>query len=875
MSELWRRIAARLWRRSLDRDLDEELRFHLDMKERDTGDRAAAQRALGNPLLLRERARDAWGWRWLDDGLWDFRFGLRQFRQNPGFTATAVLTLGLGIGINATVFTVTNAMLFKGYPHVDPDNRIVYIGTAGGESYPDFEDWRAQATSFEGMAVVSSGGLRVRVRDQRGVPETYDATQLSANAFRVLEQRPILGRDFASSDEAPGAAPVTTLSYGLWERRYFRDPAIIGQTVRIDDIPTTVIGVMAAGFDFPHHRVDLWVPVVPTPKLQQRQTRSLWFAFGRLTDGATITSARAEMDAIGRRLEAAYPLTNRGVRPRVMNFHEFFLGPNAATIYGSMWAAVGFVLLIACANLANLLLARAIGRSREIAVRIALGAGRWRIIRQLLIESVTLSAVGGVLGWLLTRWGVRAYELVAEPPSGYDQWTYAMDYRVFAYVVGMSIATGLLFGLAPARRLSRLDVNATIKDGGRGAVGPRRGTPTSALLVIGEMALAVVLLAGAGVMIRTFLNMYTADLGVHTTDILTASVRLPPDRYPDVDKQTAFFDRLTARLTAIPGVESVALANNLPGFYAPRLPHELAGAPPVDEQRRPTVAAVVISPEYFSTLGARVLAGRAFNNADEPSGVPVAMVNQRFASTIWRGEDPLGKRLRLFDGKTPDSWRTVVGVASNIVQNDRTGQTFDPLVYVPFHQNPARDMAMIARTGVPPGTLATALRREIQALDSDLVIGSGLGSVEGPKTLAESLAFNYWSNGLNGVLFLIFAATALLLASVGLYAVVAHSVNERTQEIGIRIAIGATAHDVLSLVLTQGMRPVSIGLAIGLTASFGVTPLLKSQLVGVSAVDPLTLVLTTIVLVAAGAVGCVVPARRAMRVDPVVALRHD
>ncbi|HWF85619.1 MAG TPA: ABC transporter permease, partial [Vicinamibacterales bacterium] len=440
MRELWRRIAALARGRALDRDIEEELQFHLDMKERDTGNPAAAQRALGRQILIRERARDAWGWRWLDDAAWDIRYALRQFRQNPGFTAAAVLTLAVGIGINATVFTVTNAMLFKGFPHVDPDNRILYIvSTGGNSSYPDFEDWRAEAKSFTDLAVVNSGGLRLRLHDRYRGPETYDGTQLSANAFRVLGRRPVLGRDFAAADEIPGAAPVTILSYSLWERRFSKDPGIIGQTVRIDEAPSTVIGVMPADFDFPHHRVDLWVPFVPTPNLLQRQTRVLWFAFGRLADGATITSARAEMEAIGRRLEAAYPLTNRGIHPRVMNFHEFVLGPNAVTIYGSMWAAVGFVLLIACANLANLLLARAIGRSREIAVRIALGAGRWRITRQLLIESVTLSAVGGVLGWLLTRWCVRANELVAEPPGGYDQWTYAMDYRVFAYVVGMSI----------------------------------------------------------------------------------------------------------------------------------------------------------------------------------------------------------------------------------------------------------------------------------------------------------------------------------------------------------------------------------------------------------------------------------------------------
>ncbi len=846
------------------------------MKARDTGDRTAAQRALGPALLVRERAQDAWGWRWLDDGLWDIRYALRMWRQNPGFTTAAVLTLAVGIGINATVFTVTNAMLFKGFPGIDPDNRILYVrSSVGNSSYPDFEDWRAETTSFTDLAVINTGGLRLRLHDQYRGPETYDGTQLSANAFRALQQRPILGRDFAPSDAAPGAAPVTILSYGLWERRYLKDSAIIGQAVRLDETPTTVIGVMPRGFDFPHHRVDLWVPLVPTPSLLQRHTRVLWFAFGRMAKGTTIVSAQAEMDAIGRRLEMAYPLTNRGVRPRVGNFQTFFLGPNAATIYGSMWAAVGFVLLIACANLASLLLARAIGRSREIAVRIALGAGRWRIVRQLLVESVTLSAAGGGLGWLLTRWGVRAYELAANPPSSYDQWTYAMDHRVFAYIVAMSIGTGLLFGLAPARRLSKLDVNATIKDGGRGALGGRGGTWGSSLLVIGEMALAVVLLAGAGVMIRTFLNIYTADLGVNAADILTASARLPASSYPAGNGPVVFFEGLAARVAAIPGVESVALASDLPGLYAPRLPFERAGASPVDEQSRPTVAVVVISPDYFGTLGAGVVAGRAFAGGDEQSGMPVAIVNQRFASTVWPGEDPVGKRVRLFDGKVPDAWRTVVGVASNIVQNDRTGQAFDPIVYVPFHQRPTADMALIARTYVAPGSLRTALRREIEVVAPDLVIGSGLGSIEGPKTLAESLAFNYWSNGLNGVLFLIFAAMALLLASVGLYAVVAYSVSQRTQEIGVRIAIGATARDVLSLVLTHGMVPVSIGLTIGLIASFGLTPLLKSQLVGVSVIDPLTLAVTTIVLVVAALVGCLVPARRAILVDPVVALRHD
>jgi len=810
----------------------------------------------------------------------DLTFAARTLRKNPGFTAVAVAILALGIGVNTTVFTVANAMLFEGFPRVDPDNRILYIdsrkGTACCVSFPDFEDWRAQAKSFEGMALVSNGGLRIRLRDGSGLPETYDATQLSANAFRVLDHRPILGRDFADFDEAPDAEPVTILSYGLWERRYGKDPSIVGRIVRINDTPRTVIGVMARGFDFPHHRVDLWMPMKPPPDLrQQRQARVFWFAFGRVATGVTIKSARAEMDAIGKRLSSAYPLSNQDIVPVVKNFTEFFVGPDATAIYGSMWGAVGFVLLIACANLANLLLGRAVVRSREMSVRIALGAGRWRIIRQLLVESVMLSAVGGVLGWLITAWSVRIYELVASPPSSYNQWSYAMDYRVFAYLVGISIGTGLLFGLAPTRRLSKLDVNATLKDGGRGAAGGRRGRHVSGLLVVGEMALAVVLLAGAGVMIRSFLNVYTADLGVQTTNIITASVTLLPDRYPRADAPVDFFDRLTAHLEALPGVESVALANSLPGLHTSDFAYELAGAPTVDQRRRPTVSTMVISPGYFRTVEAQMLSGRAFEDVDTPAGDPVAIVNERFATRMWPGEDPLGKRFRLFEGTTPDSWRTVVGIAPNIVQKDLNGQTVDAVVYVPFRQKPGRRMNIIGRTQIPAAGLVTAFRREIQAIDADLVIGSGLGSIEGPSVLTNSLAFDHWSNAINAALFLIFAATALLLATVGLYAVVAHGVSRRTQEIGIRTAMGATARDIFMLVFKQGMLPVNIGLTIGIPAAFAVTPLLKSQLVKVSPNDPITIVAASATLVVSAMLGCLIPAARAMRVDPVVALRHE
>ncbi len=807
--------------------------------------------------------------------LGDVRFSFRTLIDNPGFAAVAVATLALGIGINAAVFTVTNAVLFSGFPRVDPGNRLLYIGTNRGVSYPDFEDWKTEAKSFRGMAVVSNGGLRFLLNDRTGAPQACDGTELSANTFRVIGRQPIIGRDFAASDEMPGAQAVTILTYGFWQRRYARDASILGQTIRLNGSPTTVIGIMPPGFDFPHHRVDVWVPLIQTPSLRRREMRNLWFAVGRVADGVSLRSAQAEMDTIGRRLESAYPLTNEGVHPKVWNFTEAFIGPNAATFYSAIWGAVGFVLLIACANLANLQLARAIGRFREISIRIALGAGRWRITRQLLIDSLVISSLGGIFGWLIAVGSVRAYELFANPPSAYNQWTYALDYRVFVYLVAISVGTGLLFGLAPAIRLSRLDVNATLKDGGRGATSGGSAKSLSNLLVMGEMALAVVLLTGAGLMIRSFLNVYNADLGVRTAHILTAAVRLPAARYPDAQAQIAFFDQLTARLKSIPGVESVALTDSLPGLYAPRLPYELAGAPPVDERRRPAISAVTIGPDYFRTVGATLQSGREFSDFDGASGFPVAIVNQRFANQFWPGENPLGKRLRLLD-KTA-GWRTVVGTASNIVQwNTATGQSSDPIVYVPYRQRPGADMDVVAQTRVPPGGLAAAFRHEIQAMDSELIIYSGLGSIEGPKTLNESLALNnYWSKGVNAALFLVFAAIALVLAVVGLYAVIAHAVSRRTQEIGIRMAVGATTGDVLKLVFAQGMLPLGIGLTVGLGASFAVTRVLKSELIQVSPSDPLTLVGASSMLVLAGVLACWVPARRAMRVDPLVALRHE
>jgi putative ABC transport system permease protein len=478
-----------------------------------------------------------------------------------------------------------------------------------------------------------------------------------------------------------------------------------------------------------------------------------------------------------------------------------------------------------------------------------------------------LSSLGGFLGWWIAKWGVRTYDLAMARKSSWLIVDFTMDHRIVWYLIAISIGTGLLFGLAPALRLSKLDVNVALKDGDRGATGGGRTKHLSALLVTGEMALAIVLLAGAGVMIRSYLKIHTADIGVNTANILGAAMDLPPAKYARAEDKISFYERLITRLGAMPGVESVATADGLPACCSNRLPYELAGAPPVDESRRARLFEMKISPEYFRTVGAKLLSGREFNDADAASGVPVAIVNQLLAAQFWPGEDPLGKRLRFFNGDAPGPWLTVVGVVSNIIQNDANRQRFDPLVYLPYRQDPGGGAWVLVRTRVRPESLANAFRSEVQALDSDLPL-------YGPMPIAERME-RFWDSRFYGAMFLIFAAIALLLASIGLYTVIAHAVSQRTQEIGIRIAIGATARDILRLVFAQGMIPLGIGLGIGLTASFAVNRLLKSMLVQVSPADPITLVVASAVLVLSGMLGCLIPARRAMRVDPSVALRNE
>jgi putative ABC transport system permease protein len=873
------RVVSWLRREDGDRDFNEELAAHVDFATEDLVHRGhsaaeARRRALihlGGLSFSRETHRESRGLVWLDGIAQDVRGAVRALKRNPTETLTGIVTLAVAIGVNAAVFSVMNAVLFRGFPHVERNDRLIYVtGPRGGGdlSYPDFVDWRTQARAFESLATVADA--KVTCRDADGVVERCDATRVTANTFGLLGVRPVLGRDFTATDEAPGAARVGALSYGFWERRFGRDPGVVGRSISIDGDVTTVVGVFPKGFSFPQ-KADLWLPLVPTEELRRRDARQLWFAVGRLKDGETKDHAAAEMATIAGRLAAAYPETDHAQAPSLATFDEFFLGPNARLMYVALFGAVGFVLLIACANLANLALMRALRRSGELTMRIAIGASRRRIARQLLCEAVLLSSLGGSAGWFVAQGSVRVYERFASPPEWFEHvLDYSMDYRVMAYLAAISIGTGVLFALLPVVRLSRLDVNTVLKDGGRGRAGTALGRYLSALLLMAETTLAIVLLVAAGVMVRSFLYVYTADIGVKTDQLLVAFLALPSPRYNTADKRLAFYDDLTAQVQTTPGVAAVTVASSYPGGGAALRAYDVDGVSAhfsADDPRRPRVGTVVVGRDYFAAVGADLVSGRGFTDGDVPDGLRVAIVNQQFVRQHWPGQNPLGRRLRLVDRQPPGEWLTIVGVAPNILQDDpgRSSVT-PPLIYLPFRQQPRGDMWVLTRTLSSPSSVSAAFRRDVQNVDAGLAIWLG------PYPLDTRLSRRYADRERDSVLLTAFAVIAMLLAAAGLYAMTAQSVSERTREIGIRIAMGAGRRAVIWFVLVQGIWPVGAGLVVGVVASVGINRLLQAELVHVSPADPASVILAAVALVAAGLLGCVVPARRATRVNPIEAL---
>ena len=801
----------------------------------------------------------------------DVKCAVRMLRKEPGFAVTVVVALALGIGVNSTVFTLVNAVLFRGLPFEQAD-RVMYLSfnnhakhqTDMRVSYPDFQDWRAQSKAFQGLAAFSQSSMVLS--DTSIAPERFQGPRVTANTFSLIGQKPILGRDFLPEEDRAGTPPVCILGYGVWDGRYGRDPNILGRVVRIDDVATTVVGVMPKDMKFPLN-ADLWLPLVPKGDFEKRDSRDVQ-VFGRLASGVSLRQARTEIDGIANRLAQAYPKSNQGVTSMVIPYNDEYNGNQIRLVFLVLLGAVGFVLLIACANVANLLLSRSLARAREISIRTALGAGRWRVIRQLLVESVLLSLLGGAGGLLIALWGVHLFDLATQN-VGKPYWiVFRMDFTVFAYTAGICVVTGILFGLAPALQLSKVDLNATLKDGGRGSSGGSRARYLSGFLVVSEVALSIVLLVGAGLMIRSFLNSYNMTAGMHAERFLTMRLHLPEKRYPDDAGRLRFWEALESRIKAVPGVSSAALVTHLPISGAFDWKFEIEGKPAVEEDKRPEVPVVIGSPNYLETIGLPVLHGRGFTVADGLTGKAAAIVNQRFVAKYLAGEEPLGRRIRLNWQGGDRPWFSIVGVTRDSRQTRPDQAAPEPLVYLPYRAKPMEGIAILARASVPPASLAGAIRKQVQALDSGLPVFQ-------VETLEEYFSRQRWPFRVFGTLFAVFALIALLLSSVGLYSVMAYSVSRRTQEIGVRIAMGAPGARILLMVLGHGLRQLALGLAIGLAAAFGVARVMKALLVQVSPTDPLTFAAISGVLILVGVFACWMPARWAMNVNPVVALRYE
>ena len=808
----------------------------------------------------------------------DLRFAVRLLIKDRWFTAVAVITLALGIGVNATVFTFVNAVLIRGLPFNDPD-RILIIGTVDarnrdhGTSYQDFQDWRDATKTFSGLAGYNDRTMNVS--DEGRPPERFQGVYISGNAFKLIGQQPVLGRDFLPEDDRPGAAAVLMLGNGAWKNRYGSDRSVIGRNVKVNDVAATVIGVMPEGFKFPDN-ADLWMPLARVPQLldEKRDARTLE-TFGRLAGGVTMAQAQSELGTIAAKLARDYPTTNKDIKTKVMTFNDRMNGGPIRLIFLSLMGAVGFVLLIACANVANLLLARSASRAREMSVRISLGASRWRIVRQLLVESVLLSSIGGLLGLGLASVGIRLFD-AATRDVGKPYWIqFTMDGQVFAFFAAVCLGTGVVFGLAPALHVSKTDLNEVLKEGGRsGSSGVRARRWTSALIVA-ELALTLVLLSGAGLMMRSFLNLYRMDLGIETSQLLTMRLALPNQKYPTPEVRRAFYDRLDQRLAGLGGIQAATITSNPPLNGGGQRLLEIDGRPlPAGEQPR-TVTQVIVGARYFETLGVPLARGRMFDALDGLPGHDTAIVNQRFVAMHLGTEDPLGRRIKLSPdgpvapGSPAPIWVTIVGVAPTVRQRIQPGDDQpDPVVYLPLRAQAPAITSLMIRAQRDPASLTSLVREEVRHLDPDLPLFA-------IQTLDQGLAQQRWPFRVFGSMFAIFALIALALSSVGLYAVTAYSVAQRTQEIGVRMALGAQAAQVMWLILRRSVVQMAIGLTIGVAGAIGVGKLLASVLFQTGTRDPLLLTLIVGLLVLVSMSACFWPARRATRLDPVNALRND
>jgi putative ABC transport system permease protein len=889
MNGFWLRLRALFQRDALDLDFDDEAAAHLDLATDDfvrqglplSEARRRARLAFGSTQAAKDAHREARGVPWLESLAFDARLALRGLRRDRAYALASVAMLALALALNTTVFTVMDAMLFRGYPGVPRSHELVFLQEHDRRglcciSYADAGDWQTQARSFQGLALI--GGRTIALRDAEGRAMDLRVTTVGANLFGLLGVPPVLGRDFTAADAAPGARPVVMLSERLWQARFGGRAGVVGAVVHVDGAPAEIVGIMPPGFEFPMTATDgLWMPIVPTPDLLRRGlTPGGFTAAARLRDGVALAEARAELEAINRQLEAAYPDTNIGLVPTIVDHAQFTSGADARVIWGSLWAAAGLVLLIACANVANLTVVRTVGRWREFVTCLALGAGRRRIVRQILIESVILAGSAVLPAWSLTQWAMAQWATLAA--SRYQMVDYRVTSGTVTYLAIASVTVAVLLALAPVIRVLQLSAGGTLQHESRGATQSRGTRRLVNALVSGQVALAVVLLAGAGVLVRSFSNIVGAETGVRSPEsVLVGLLRLPSETYPIPQARLAFFDRVETALAQVAGIERTSLSGGLPvKFPGGSRQLEIEGLISATDRDAAVFSVTTTSPGYFAVIGAQVVAGRDFTANDDDTTQPVAIVNERFAAQHWPDVSAVGQRLRSVDRDGPGSWRVVVGVVSNIMGADPLRQQFKPLVYVPMRQEPpARTAFFLARAAHSAAPLAPDVRLALQALDANV-------ELDYFGTLESSFAFDrdfmdaeHSELGKYATVAPVFAGMALLLAAAGLVAVIAHSVAQRTREIGVRVAIGAAPRDIRRMVAVEGLRPVMLGVALGIASATAINRMIASQLVGVAPDDPTVLGAVAAMLLVTALAACSVPIRRALRVDPSIALRHE
>lgn len=804
----------------------------------------------------------------------DLKYGARMLRKTPAFTAVAVISLALGIGANTAIFSVVNTLLIKSLPYHDPDRLILAWGSSPAEgkdrsqvSATDVADYREQNTVFEDITTYGNWSATF-IGD--GDPERVHGIQVGDGYFSIMRGAPLLGRAFLPEEQIEGKDLVIVLSYGLWQRRFGGDPDIIGKTANLSGRAYTIVGVMKAEFrPLPANLVDenaeFYRPVAESYDEQERSSRHLR-SIARLKSDVTLEQAQAEMSAIAARLEKEHPVANTGTGIRLITIGEDTIGSLRPAIL-MLFGAVAFVLLIACANVGNLLLARSTARQKEVAIRCALGAARIRLVRQLLTESVLLALVGGALGLLLALWGTSFIESLGSKIfpslSGIE-----IDSRVLGFTIAMSLLTGIAFGLAPAMHSSKPNLNESLKEGGRRAgAGASRSSLRSAL-VVAEVAMAMVLLVGAGLMIKSVMRLRDVKPGFTPENLLTMNASLPLSRYPKADSWVTFYNQLIERVEQLPGVEGAGLVSVLPlskNFDGRGLVIEDHPKPRGEEI---SVDLYISTPGYLRAMQIPLVKGRLITERDTQESNKVALINETMAEEFWPDENPLGKRIK-FPGseRNPQPWREIVGVVSEVKQYS-IDQADKMQMYLPETQFPTSSMSLVVRTSVDAAGMTNPVRGVVRALDKNLAVYN-IATME--QLLSDSISLRSFSMLLLGI----FAALALTLAGIGIYGVISYSVTQRAHEIGIRMALGADQRDVLKLIVSQGMIPALIGTGIGLLAARGLTSAMSSLLYGVTATDTATFIIISLILIGVALLACAVPARRATKVDPIVALRYE